>query len=253
MGCPEAIDPLRSPFVTLKPSQAALDRAADPSRRPGCATWCIESRRSMAVRWIQPNASGSVSPSASWSVDLARSTALRASSRSVRSSTSLSSSVISAKRLTRHLDRRHEVGDRERLDEIGHGAGVTSPLDQLALAERREHHDGSDAVARDLVRGGDSVESRHLDVHDDKVRPVLHREGHGLLTVPGLGDDVVTRFGQHLGQIEPDQRLVLGDHDAWPGGRGWLDRRRIHVRRLSGGSTGRGGGMVDATVSKTVV
>ena len=38
-----------------------------------------------------------------------------------------------------------------------------------------------------------------------------------LLAVAGLADDVVALFGEHLGEVEPDQRLVLGDHDATAG------------------------------------
>jgi hypothetical protein len=34
-----------------------------------------------------------------------------------------------------------------------------------------------------------------------------------VLAVPGLPDDLVALFLQHLGQVHPDQRLVLGDHD----------------------------------------
>ena len=53
----------------------------------------------MAVFWIQRNDSGSLSPRLSWSTPLARSTTLRASSRSVRSATSDSTWRSSAKRL----------------------------------------------------------------------------------------------------------------------------------------------------------
>ena len=36
----------------------------------------------------------------------------------------------------------------------------------------------------------------------------------GAGTVRRLRDDVVPLLGQHLGEVHPDQGLVLGDHDA---------------------------------------
>ena len=36
----------------------------------------------------------------------------------------------------------------------------------------------------------------------------------GLLAVAGLADDLVALLAQHLGQIHPDERLVLGDEHA---------------------------------------
>ena len=41
----------------------------------------------------------------------------------------------------------------------------------------------------------------------------LRGERHGLLAVGGLADHVEALFEQHLAQVEPDQRLVLGDDD----------------------------------------
>ena len=38
----------------------------------------------------------------------------------------------------------------------------------------------------------------------------LHRGG----AVAGLADDLVALLGEHLGEVHPDQHLVLGDHDA---------------------------------------
>ena len=42
---------------------------------------------------------------------------------------------------------------------------------------------------------------------------MLFGQGDGLLTVRGLADDVETLFDQHFPQIQPDQGLVLSDHD----------------------------------------
>ncbi len=35
-----------------------------------------------------------------------------------------------------------------------------------------------------------------------------------LLPVAGLADDLVALFAQHLGQVQPDERLVFGDENA---------------------------------------
>ena len=37
---------------------------------------------------------------------------------------------------------------------------------------------------------------------------------HGRLAVAGLGHDLVPLFLQHLLEVQADQRLILGDHDA---------------------------------------
>ena len=37
---------------------------------------------------------------------------------------------------------------------------------------------------------------------------------YGALAVAGLADDVVPLFFEHLFQVEPDERLVLGDNDS---------------------------------------
>ena len=156
---------------------------------------------------------------------LARSTALRVSSRSVRSATSASSIASSANRLTAIsiAGTRSRLG--ERLDQVGHRAGVAGPLDQLALAERGQDHDRRDPLAGDLLGRGDPVEDRHLDVEDDQVRPVLLGELDGGRPVAGLADDVVPLLGEHLDEVHADQDLVLGHHDGpgpGPPALGWL-------------------------------
>ena len=48
----------------------------------------------------------------------------------------------------------------------------------------------------------------------------------GRLPVAGLADDVVALLVEHLGEVEPDQRLVLGDHDDAAGVAGSAVTRR---------------------------
>jgi hypothetical protein len=129
---------------------------------------------------------------------LARSTALRDSSLSVRSSTSASTAVISA--------------NRARAISI---AGLPRPIDQLPLAEGGQHHHRGDPLAGDLLGGADAVQLGHLDVHHHQVGAQIGGQGHRSLPVAGLPDDLISLFGQHLDQVEADQDLVLGhDHSG---------------------------------------
>ena len=178
------------------------------------ATSRIPIRRSMAVFWIQRKASASLIFSLVISTPLARSTALRVSSRSPRSATSASRALSSLQPRQRDVERRGDVAGGERLDDVGHDAGVAGPLDELGLAERREHDDRADPLLADLLGGGDAVHDRHLDVHDDDVG--LELDGHldGLLAVAGLADDLVAGLAEHLGEVEADDGLVLGHEDA---------------------------------------
>ena len=62
--------------------------------------------------------------------------------------------------------------------------------------------------------GVDAVAARHLDVHDHQVGLQALGQIDGLLPVAGLADDLVALLAQHLGQVHPDERLVLGDENA---------------------------------------
>ena len=128
--------PHAGPVLRRRPRRPGASRAAGPSRSSG-STGTPRARRARGC---------------SWSTPLARSTCLRVSSRSLRSATSASSWRSSVNRLTRHLDRRHQVGLVERLDQVGHRAGVACPLDQVALAEGGQDHHRRDPGARRSAR-----------------------------------------------------------------------------------------------------
>ena len=66
----------------------------------------------------------------------------------------------------------------------------------------------------------DAVHLRHLDVHDDDSGWSL-RGVRGGAAIAGLADHVVAKLGKHLAQIEPDQRLVIGDQHAPRAGGAW--------------------------------
>src|SRR5690606_6036394 len=115
----------------------------------------------------------------------------------------------------RDLDGRDELAALERLDQVGLGTGVTGLLDEVALAERREDEHRADALGRDLAGGGQPVEPRHLDVEDGDIGFELAHELHRLVAAAGLADDLVALLLEGLLQVEADDRLVLGDDDAY--------------------------------------
>ena len=47
-----------------------------------------------------------------------------------------------------------------------------------------------------------------------EIGPQLFHQTHGRFAVTGLADDLVPFLGEHLRQVEPDQRLILGDDHA---------------------------------------
>src|SRR5262249_976899 len=101
----------------------------------------------------------------------------------------------------------------DRLAEIAVDARLRRALDQLTLVERRQHHDRDRPLLEHAPGGLDAVEARHLDVEQRQVGLVLAGELHGLLPVARLGDDLVARALEQPPQVEPDDRLVLGDQD----------------------------------------
>ena len=112
----------------------------------------------------------------------------------------------------RDLQGRDEVGRGERLDDIGHGTGVTGTFDELLLREGGEQHDRGDAGAGDALGRGDPVEDGHLDVHDDEIGAQLLGQADGGFAVRGFTDDVVADLAEHFYDIETDHGLVFG-HD----------------------------------------
>jgi hypothetical protein len=143
----------------------------------------------------------------------------------------------------RDLDRRHQVRSGERLGQVGHRAGVARTLDELALGEGRQDHHRGDPGPGDPLRRRDPVQHGHLDVQDDQVGAVLLGQLDGPRAVGRLPHDVVPLLGEHLGEVHPDQSLVLGDHD--PGTHGPAGGTQGfcigHGRKASGGSGGSGG------------
>ena len=168
---------------------------------------------------LRSRANASASESFSFSIrsPFARSIALRATSASESESASARDRQQLLVAGAGSLDRRHDVLLAERLDEVAVDAGLGGAVDELALAERGQHHDRDRPLLEDLARGLDPVEPGHLDVHHGQVGLVLAGERDRLLAVTRLGDDLVACALEQLAQVEADDRLVFGDQDAHRG------------------------------------
>ena len=169
-------------------------------------------RRSIAVRWIQRNASGSVIRWCAISSPLARSMTLRVSSRCVASAICARSAVVSAYRATATSTAgSSETG--QRLAQVPQGAGVTGPGDQVPMGDRRDHHDGRDLLVGDLARSLDAVLLPQPTSMMTRSGRSACRHGHHLLAVAGLADHVETLLDEHFSQRRPCAGFVIGDHD----------------------------------------
>ena len=153
----------------------------DPARSPRPPPPASSSRRSMAVFWIQRKASGSLrSEAAAAAHDFARSTSLaRLQPFGKVGDLSPRAGASSANRLSAISTAGTKSALVERLDQVGHRAGVPCPLDQLPLAERGQDHDGRDALgsAIALVRPRSRPDRGILHVEHDQVRVGAARRG----------------------------------------------------------------------------
>ena len=73
----------------------------------------------------------------------------------------------------------------------------------------------SAAVGEDAPGGLQAVQFGHPDVHEDHVGAGAPDRVDRLPAVGGLGDHVDAVAGQDHPEAGPDQRLIIGDHDAW--------------------------------------
>ena len=142
------------------------------------ATWRIESRRSMAVFWIQRKASGSLRSSCpggcSWpGRRLAGLQPLGQVGHLGLEQLQLGEAA------QRHLDRGHQVVLGERLDQVGHGAASRARSTRSRWLNAVRMTTGAIRCGGDPLRGGDAVELGHLDVEHDQVGTELLGELDG--------------------------------------------------------------------------
>ena len=112
------------------------------------------------------------------------------------------------------FNRWYEVAALKWLHEIRKGACIASFFDQVSLTESSEQHDGAQLIGSDLSRGGEPIDTRHLDVENGDFGLEVTNEGDGFVAPSSFTDDLVSLFFEGLFQIESDDRLVFGDDDT---------------------------------------
>jgi hypothetical protein len=207
---PAAAPPFAPASPPAGPAPAASAAAAVASTSSDTAFIVI--RRSIEVFWIHRNASASVgAPPAAGPGPVEQLADLQPVAQRADLGFQRGDLLEPA---DRDLDGRHQVRLGERFDQVGHGARVPGPLDQLTLRERGQDDDRGKMVGGDPLGRRDPVQDRHLHIQDDKIRPEALGEGDGVLAVSGLaGHDVAFLF-EHLPEVEPDQSFVFGDHNS---------------------------------------
>ena len=159
-------------------------------------------------------ASCSDRPSFAISKPFARSIAFRAASASASDSASVAQRRELLVPGPRRLDRGQQIRLAKRLHEIPEDADLDRARDELLLPVRRQHHHRDRPLVEDAARRLDPVEPRHLHVEDGQVRQLGAGERDRLLAVARLGADLEAGALEQRAEVEPDDRLVLGDQDA---------------------------------------
>jgi len=138
-------------------------------------------------------------------------------------------------RVAAMLDDRREIGAAKRLCQIAiHPRGQT-PLALSRHRVRRERNDPQTTAAEvpaDFVSGFESVELRHLKVHQDDVEPARRRQRDGRASIIHDGDIVPASPENGRGHFLIDC-IVLGHEDAERlprRGRGWKRCRPMNGR-----------------------
>ena len=205
------------PDLPMTPSPYHLQplRSISCASRTASATSRIDLRVSMLVLRIRWNASASRSPWVSIRTPLARSTTLRVSSASRRSPTSRSSARNSSKRASAELDDRQQLRFAEWLDHVADDAGFARPLDQCLVGVRGQQHHRRDLSPASAPRRTAMPSSSGILMSMMTISGCSLRESSSAApAITGLADHVIAKLSQHLAQVEPDQRLVIGDQHA---------------------------------------
>ena len=117
----------------------------------------------------------------------------------------------------------------DRLDQVGHRAGLERPVDLLVADIGRQHHEARvGELVADRLDGLRAVHARQPQVHQRHVRPLGPEERLRLLAGRGLGADRHVGLDRDdAGQAHADQIVIVDDHDLhdvpamssppWPG------------------------------------
>jgi len=109
-----------------------------------------------------------------------------------------------------------ELVAAKRLDEELAGAGEHRPTEVVRLALDRHHHDrrGRD-LGRQLLRRGDAVHVRHVDVHQHDIGLDLARHGHCFVAGRSRADHLDVRLeSEQLREVVAGLGDVVHDQDA---------------------------------------
>ena len=100
----------------------------------------------------------------------------------------------------------------------------------MTLAERRKNEHCRGAVSCNFARRVEAIATGHLDVEDAHLGLMLACQFHRFIAATRFSHDDIALVFEHLAQIEPDDGLVLCDHDSLghtrsPRGTGSLGRQ----------------------------
>jgi hypothetical protein len=109
-----------------------------------------------------------------------------------------------------------QVALAERLDQVAEHPRLDRARDELVLAVGGQHHDRDRPLVEDPPRRLDPVEARHLHVQHREVGLLRPRELDRLQAILRLRADLEPGALEQRAQVEPDDRLVLGDQDPHP-------------------------------------
>ena len=112
----------------------------------------------------------------------------------------------------RGLDRRHDLPDVERLDQVGDGAERLDLRHRLLVGEGREEHERHPALGAQVLGDVEAALAFHADVEQREVGPVLAREQDRVVAVVGV-DDLVAGLREAVGQGREHQAVVVDDQD----------------------------------------
>ena len=119
----------------------------------------------------------------------------------------------------RAAQRARERGELHVLGQVAGGAGPQAAQPERVVGRAGEQHDADLLVLLvDPPRRLDAVHLGHHVVHHDHVGPVEERELDRLAAGRGLGDDGHVVGLQGVADQATDERVVVGDQRADPGG-----------------------------------
>ena len=109
-----------------------------------------------------------------------------------------------------------ELFDGALLREEGGGSGFThGPFDLRIVVNRQADHGDGRLLMPQLPRRFDSVDARHVDVHDDDFRLEGLGQSNRLFPVSSLPHHLDIRVGvEHAPETLPYHRVIIGQQDA---------------------------------------